>query len=120
MLFLTVSAASLFTFIAVAAWSDARRREREAFYKSETLKKVAESPAGASVLELIREEHRLATARRRDGLKLGGLINIAAGIGLLVFLRLLVRDEALFAVGLIPMLIGVALLVHVYLLAGGE
>ncbi len=121
--FLSVAAASLFTFVAVASWAEARRREREAFYRSETLKKVAESQGGAAVMELIRDEHKLAAARRRDGLKLGGLINIAVGIGLAVFLRFVgfvEIPESVFLVGLIPLLIGAALLAHVYLLAGTE
>ena len=42
-LFLSVGSIALFSFVAVAAWSDARRREREAYYKSETLKKIAEA-----------------------------------------------------------------------------
>ena len=39
-LFLSVGAVGMFSFIAVASWADARRKEREAYYKSETLKKA--------------------------------------------------------------------------------
>ena len=38
-----VGSIALFSFLAVASWSDARRKEREAYYRSETLKKIAES-----------------------------------------------------------------------------
>ena len=43
-IFLSVGAASLFGFLAVAAWSEARRQERESYYKNDMLKKLAEIP----------------------------------------------------------------------------
>ena len=55
-LFLAVGAAALFSMIAVASWSEARRKEREAYYKNDMLKKLADTPGpGANAaLELIR------------------------------------------------------------------
>ena len=47
-LFFSVGAISLFSFIAVASWSDARRREREAYYKTDLLKKLCESPSASA------------------------------------------------------------------------
>ena len=46
MLIPIVGSIALFSFLAVAAWSDARRKEREAYYTSETLKKIAEIVRG--------------------------------------------------------------------------
>jgi len=43
-------------------------------------------------------------------------VNLAIGIGLMVFLHALVRNTPVFYVGLIPGLIGVALLLYHYLL----
>ena len=53
-----VGSIALFSFLAVATWADARRKEREAYYKSETLKKIAESSGeGArAAIELMREQ----------------------------------------------------------------
>lgn len=114
--FLTAAAVSLFSFVSVAAWAHARRLEREAFYKSETMKKVAESPGGSSAaIELLREEERIRARRRRDGLRLGGLVNLAVGIGLWVFLLAMGSDRPLHMVGLIPMLVGVVLAVYSFL-----
>jgi hypothetical protein len=119
-LFLSVGAVALFSFVAVASWADARRKEREAYYKSETLKKIAESQGAGAVLDLLREEQKQAVAKRREGLKLGGLVNIAVGVGLMVFLGGLIHDERIYLVGLIPLFIGVALLGYVLFLAPKE
>ena len=109
--FLALSAIALFSFLAVASFADARRRERETYYKNETLKKIAEAQgAGAtSALELLREEHRLATIHRRQGLKIGGLVMTAVGLGLLIFLRAMVPAVPVYLVGLLILLIGASL-----------
>lgn len=119
-----VAIVCVFTFISIAAWSDARRKEREAYYKSETLKKIAEAPGtgGQTALEYLREEER-STHRRREqqaseGRKLGGLVLIAVGVGLMLLLWGVTDQDAkgVYLVGAIPFLIGVALLVYSYML----
>ena len=115
-LFLSVGAIALFSFVAVATWSDNRRREREAYYKSETLKKIAEMGTDNAVA-VLREEERNALRRRLEGIKLGGLVTAAVGIGLMAFLRALVADEPVYLVGLIPLLVAVSLLAYSYILA---
>jgi hypothetical protein len=117
-----VGSIALFSFLAVAAWSDARRRERETYYKSETLKKIAESSGeGAkAAMELIREQEKNVVRRRREGMQLGGLITAAVGIGVMALLRGLVRDEPVYLAGLIPLLIGLAMLTYTFLLAPKE
>jgi len=54
--------------------------------------------------------------RRAQGLLIGGLVTLFAGIGVSVFLRVLLNghtgeDASVWAVGLIPALVGVALLI---------
>ena len=117
-----VGSIALFSFLGVASWSDARRREREAYYTGEALKKIAEnSGEGAkSAVEYLREQNRNIAARRMEGLKLGGLITAAVGIGVFALLRGLVHDEPVYLVGVIPLLIGVALLVYAFVLAPKE
>lgn len=115
-----VGSIALFSFLAVAAWADARRKEREAYYTSETLKKIAEtSGEGAkAAMDMLHEQERNFMFRRRDGQRLGGLVTVAVGIGVMVFLKAIVHDEpAAYLAGLIPLLIGVALLVYAYVLA---
>ncbi len=122
-LFLSVGSVALFSFVAVAVWSGERRREREAYYRSETLRKIAESQGAGSVsvVEFLREEERNAVHRRREGQKLGGLVTIGVGIGMMIFLRAMERnEEPAYLVGLIPLFVGVALLGYAYFLAPKE
>jgi hypothetical protein len=53
----SVVAIAFFSFLGVRSWVDAQRREREAFYKSEAIKKIAEMQGAAPepVLALLRE-----------------------------------------------------------------
>ena len=114
-----VGSIALFSFLSVAAWSDARRKEREEYYRNETLKKIAESSGeGArAAIELLHEQNRNVTKRRLEGMKLGGLITAVVGIGVMALLRGLVNDEPVYLAGLIPLLIGLALLTYTFLLA---
>ena len=109
--FLAVGAVALFSFLAINSWSDARRKERESYYKNDMLKKLADAqgPGANSALEIMREEARLSTIRMRQGLQIGGLVTGAVGLALLIFLRGLVREEPVFLCGLIPLFIGLAL-----------
>jgi len=108
----------LFSFLAVARWSDNRRRERDAYYKSETIRKIMEMPSAtpATVQEFVREQQAIADRRRREGLKLGGLITSAVGVGIIVFL-IGKPGPQLYTVGAIPLCVGLALLAYAHLLA---
>ena len=117
----------VFSFTAVATWLAARHKERESYYRHETLKKLAEGQGGAaSAMEFIREQHRMETRHRREGQTLGGLITAALGVGMLVFLRGVTAPDPdpvahqVYLVGLIPLLIGVVLLAYSLLLAPKE
>ena len=120
--FLSVGAVAMFgIFIPVVTWIENRRKEREAFYKAETFRRLAESSSeGAkAAMEMLREENRLKQIKMLEGLKVGGLINIAVGVALVIFLGALVGvgQGTPYLCGLIPAMIGVAMLVYVYVLA---
>ena len=52
----------------------------------------------------------LTLSRRREGLLLGGSITTAVGLGVMFFLyKITDADEAVWTVGIIPLLIGVIL-----------
>jgi purine-cytosine permease-like protein len=115
-----VGTVAMFTMIIFAIWFGTRRKEREAFYKSETLRRITESSSeGAkAAIDLLKEEERLTRVKAREGMKIGGLVCVAVGIALLIFLRMLVHEEPVYLCGLIPGFVGVALLVYVYFMAG--
>jgi len=123
LLFPLVIIVIVFTFTAIVHWSESQRKEREAYYKSETLRRISEaSGQGASAaVELLREDERIKSSKTREGLKIAGLINVAVGIGLMIFLHALLGAEreasSVYLVGLIPGLVGASLLAYVYLLA---
>ena len=115
---------SLFAFLSVMVWSRERRREREAYYRSETLRRTAEAPGttGGAMLEVLREEERIATRQRRESQKVSGLVTIAAGVGLAVFLKIVDRNDPdpAYVVGVIPVLVGTAFLLYAYVLGPRE
>ncbi|HSS50047.1 MAG TPA: hypothetical protein VLX28_14010 [Thermoanaerobaculia bacterium] len=118
-IFLVATMVSVFSFVSITAFLDQRRKEREAFYRTELFKKLAESPADQAqrVLDLMREKDAAAEQRRREGTKLGGMIVTAVGLGLMAMLKLLAPHDMAWPVGLIPLLIGVVLLFHAYVMA---
>ena len=105
--------------IVLIVWIGERRKEREALYRNELLRKIAESQGEASqnVIEMIRQQDREARMRRREGLILAGMITLAVGVGLIPMLVFLVRNQPVWTVGLIPALVGIALFSYVYFLA---
>jgi len=121
--FLSVGAVAMFcVFIPLVTWMDSRRKEREAFYKAETFRRLSEATGeGAkAALQLLREEDRLKRIRAREGMKVGGLINVFVGVGLVIFLRMLLGggSGSPYLCGLIPGFVGVAMLIYVFFLAG--
>lgn len=125
-LFLSVLMISVFSFISIAVWSESRRKEREAYYKAESLRRVAEMPGDGAkyVIEMMREDERIRQVKqfsnelkRLEGMKIGGLVNIAVGVGLFLLIYFTAPARGAAFVGFIPGLIGVALLLYAVLLA---
>ena len=117
--FLSIGAVALFAvFIPLVTYINSRQEEREAFYKAETIRRVAEAPPDSSIatIEFMREQNRISRIKAREGLKIGGIINVGVGVALFIFLRALVNPSVGLC-GLIPAMIGIAMLVYVFLLA---
>jgi hypothetical protein len=115
-MFLSFLVVSIFSFISVAVWAGTRHQERKDFYRSETLKKLAES-GSAAVLEYLREEERLNEMRQtdrrrrsREEITLAGWILLVVGVTLSVALQQIIRELPLYLFGLIPLGIGIVLL----------
>jgi hypothetical protein len=113
---------SVLSFLAVAVWSENRRKEREAYYRSEVLKKIAEGPGSATAVEFVREQDKLARRRRDEGMKLGGLVTTAVSVAFTLFLHVVTESNrpGVWTLGLIPLSMGLALLAYGYLLAPKE
>ena len=114
-----VGSISTFGFFAVASWANARRRERESYYRSEVLKKLAEAgqDGSSAALEMFREQQRTTDRNRVEIQRLSGLILVAVGVGLMVLLKGVATNEAAWRSGLIPGLVGAVLLIYSYGLA---
>src|ERR1039458_1952529 len=119
MLIPIIAILSVFTFVPFAVWFGSRQNEREAFYKSETLRRITEaSGEGAkAAIELLREDERLKRIKDREGMKVGGLVLTGVGLALVIFLGALSGPKIALC-GLLPGLIGVALLIYVFYMAG--
>jgi ferric-dicitrate binding protein FerR (iron transport regulator) len=109
--YLSVATVAALAMVSIKVWSDNRRREPEAFYRYETLRKLADvQGAGAQqVLEVMHAQQRVASRQ----MKLGGLAACGAGAGLLAMFWSLDRLQ----VGFVPLFIGMALLLYAYGLA---
>jgi hypothetical protein len=117
-LFLSVLMICVFSFVSIAVWTEGRRKEREAYYKAESMRRLSELPGDGAkyVIEMMQEEERIRREKeemqeikQREGLKIGGLVNIGVGVGLYLMMREL---HATLMVGAIPGMIGVALLAY--------
>ena len=116
--FLAMIGTAGLSFIAVMTWLAQRKKEREQYYQTETMKKIAESGASGPAIEYLRERDRLAREQSRGALQLIGLILIAAGVGLFLMLGAIAvtatqpEERAPIGValiGVVPLLIGVAI-----------
>lgn len=113
----------VFAFVSVVIWADARRKEREALYRSELLKKLADTPGpGAeAVLATLREETLRKLGRGREITSLGGVVSLALGLALLLAYAL-TPDTRPGGGGLVvcfvPMFLGVALIGYARLVMG--
>jgi hypothetical protein len=118
-LFPLVIIVTVFAFTGVMHWVDSQRKEREAYYRADTLKRMSEAPGDGAkaAFELLREQDRLNRINKREGMKIGGLVTVAVGASLCIFLSRVGGNPSPWPVGLIPGSVGVALLVYVYFLA---
>ena len=103
-----------FAFLSVIGWASQKRREREAFYRYEVLKKLVEQggAGGQQALELIRTEAQLQDRRRREARILGGLITAAIGASSMILLYVLTPAAGLWSAGLIPLSVGAVILLY--------
>lgn len=116
----SIGVVAVFGWLAVHEWSESRRKEREAFYRSETLRRYSEGNQPEMLARFLAEEkvarHEMRV-QQRESLRLGGLVAMAIGLGLGVMLAGLAPEEPYYLLGLVPFLVGLALLAYVHVLA---
>lgn len=122
----------LFTYMVVSMFINARRREREAHYRNDFRKKLIEqwgSEGADKVMEMLKEESQGSEAvqllklaqdqkpnnpqRRKERLMLAGLVTTALGVGLCIGLQF-IAVERIWTLGFIPLLVGIAILIHAF------
>jgi hypothetical protein len=102
----------LFAFLTVTSWASSRREQREMEMRYELYRRMIEHPgleAQAVRALLERDEHQrqaTAAARRREG----GLTVLAVGMGLGAFLYFIAPRSGVYAIALIPILVGLVIL----------
>ncbi|HJQ38657.1 MAG TPA: hypothetical protein VKB93_16090 [Thermoanaerobaculia bacterium] len=81
-----VSIASTFGFLSVFYWALQRRREREAYYRYEGLRRLMERSDAAPEMigTMMRDADELENRRRRDGLLLAAFVFLGIGAGILI------------------------------------
>jgi hypothetical protein len=114
-LFLAAIVVSVFAFLSLVAWVTAPSKERQARDRFALLKTLAELPGenAARVLDILQKEDQARTARRahdeRRSWVDGGIVLVAIGLGLAVML-MAHGDSGNWSVGLIPGLLGIAMI----------
>jgi hypothetical protein len=108
--FLPALLAVIFSFVVTIMWLEARRKERQAFYYSEMVKKIGETSDTAAE-NFLRENERIKRARIREGMSIAGLVGSLAALGLMIFLYAIV-PAPVYLVGLIPGLSCLGLLIY--------
>ena len=113
---LAAGAVGLFAFLSAAAWAGTQASYRKQRDRYALLKSLAELPGenAMRVLEMLREDEERERRRKeeedRRGHLIGGLVCVAVGVALAIMLGLIAEDKEVWAVGLIPLLIGLAIL----------
>ena len=117
--FLAAGAVSLFSFLSLAAWVEARKSERLSVERLTLYRKLAESPAPSAelILARIREEDmqrdaaaREAARRSRRDSRQGGVMVLAVAAGLSFFLRMIAPNSGVWTIGILVGLIGLVIL----------
>jgi len=107
----------LFTYLSIATYLAQRRRERDTYYRFELRKKALEQGAPAeALLEMQRQEDLLKQKRRRESLRLGGLITAGAGFGM-IGITITENDPETLGVVFLPLFIGLAIFIYAQWLA---
>lgn len=107
---IAIIVAATMAFIPAIAWVDNNRKEREAHYRNEMAKRIADSSDASPLMDYVRETERIDAARVRMKARVAGLIVSAVGVALMIFLSQAMPGGPAYLVGLMPLAVGAVLL----------
>ncbi len=85
---------------------------------NDAYRKIYEPPgSGTDSVPVLWEQENRRRQEQIEGYKVGGLITVAAGIGICPFLYFVDPGSSVWVVGLIPLMVGLALLLYGFILA---
>jgi hypothetical protein len=116
MLLSAVYVLALAAVLSIVVWARERRREREALYRHETLRRLIEQGqmSAERLGEFLAAEDAEGQRRRRRALRLWAAALLAAGIGLLLGLRG-AEEVPVRGIGFLPACLGLGLVAHIAL-----
>jgi hypothetical protein len=107
-----ISVVCVFLFLSTVVWAKQRRRERDAYYRHELAKTMVTRGADADEVARMLRKSRSSLAERREGLKLGGLLTFAIGIGFMIGFQWIPADLPIWKIGFVPTLLGAAMVTY--------
>lgn len=111
-LFLAATVVASLTFVTVIVWAEARRKERQEFYRFEFRKRLVEAGKmdAASFASLVRYEHELVMRQSREKVLVAAFVIGGIGVGTCIGLQFV--GNSIWMVGLIPVSLGLSMLVY--------
>ncbi len=106
----SVTSTAFLTFLSFVIWFEGRQKEREAHYRDEMARKIAEAEDSRPILEYVRANEQTDAQRVKLKVSIRGLVTSAVGAALMIFLYMLVPTSAVYLIGLFPLFVGIVLL----------
>ena len=105
-----VTSTAFITFLSFVIWFDGQRKEREAHYRAEMARKIADADDPGPIMEFVAANERADAEKVRLKVSVAGLITTAVGAALMIFMYKLVPAVPVYLIGLFPLFVGMVLL----------
>lgn len=109
-----IAVVCLFIFLTTAIWARQRRRERDAYYRHELAKSMIQRGADVDEVARLLRKSNATLVERRETLKVAGFLTLAIGVGFILGFQWIPAEEAVWKVGYVPTLLGLAMLIYAF------